>query len=93
MTRETRATWAERVERWKRSGKTADEFAAELGLNVRSLKWWKWMLGSKRAAPSPTKTRTKGTFSITLSPQPGTAARGQLTISGGTFDLGMYHTP
>jgi hypothetical protein len=32
-------------------------------------------------------------FSITLSPQPGTAARGQLTISGGTFDLGMYHTP
>ena len=40
-----------------------------------------------------TKTRTKGTFSITLSPQPGTAARGQLTISGGTFDLGMYHTP
>jgi hypothetical protein len=40
-----------------------------------------------------TKTRTKGTFSITLSPQPGTAARGQLTIAGGTFDLGMYHTP
>jgi hypothetical protein len=40
-----------------------------------------------------TKTRTRGTFSITLSPQPGTAAKGQLTISGGTFDLGMYHTP
>jgi hypothetical protein len=42
-----------------------------------------------------TKTRTKGTFSITLSPQPGTAAagRGQLTISAGTFDLGMFHTP
>lgn len=40
-----------------------------------------------------TKTRTKGTFSITLSPQPGTAARGQLTIAGGTFDLGLYHTP
>jgi hypothetical protein len=40
-----------------------------------------------------TKTRTKGTFSITLSPQPGTSAKGQLTISGGTFDLGMYHTP
>ena len=40
-----------------------------------------------------TKTRTKGTFSITLSPQPGTAARGQLTIANGTFDLGLYHTP
>jgi hypothetical protein len=40
-----------------------------------------------------TKTRTKGTFSITLSPQPGTAAKGQLTISAGTFDIGMFHTP
>lgn len=40
-----------------------------------------------------TKTRTKGTFSITLSPQPGTAAKAPLTITGGTFDFGMYHTP
>ena len=40
-----------------------------------------------------TKTRTRGTFAITLSPQPGTAAKGQLTITGGAFDFGMYHTP
>jgi len=42
---------------------------------------------------SLTKTRTKGTFSATLSPQPGTAATGQLTITNGTFDIGLFHTP
>lgn len=42
---------------------------------------------------SLTKTRAKGTFSATLSPQPGTAATGQLIIAGGTFDIGLFHTP
>lgn len=58
MTREARATWVERVERWKKSGKTADEFAAEIGVNARSLKWWKWMLGSERSSASA-KPRAK----------------------------------
>jgi len=40
-----------------------------------------------------TKTRVKGTFSATLSPQPGTAAVGLLTIANGTFDIGMFHNP
>lgn len=40
-----------------------------------------------------TKTRVKGTFSATLSPQPGTAAVGSLTIANGTFDIGMFHNP
>jgi uncharacterized protein DUF6252 len=42
---------------------------------------------------SLTKTRAKGTFNITLSPQPGTAARGTLAITNATFDMGMFHTP
>jgi hypothetical protein len=42
---------------------------------------------------SLTKTRAKGTFSATLSPQLGTAATGQLTITNGTFDIGLFHTP
>lgn len=42
---------------------------------------------------SLTKTRAKGTFSATLSPQAGTAATGQLTITGGAFDIGLFHTP
>jgi hypothetical protein len=37
MDRESRETWAKRVERWRDSGLTAKEYAAELGINVRSL--------------------------------------------------------
>ena len=40
-----------------------------------------------------TKTRARGTLTATLSPQPGTAARGQLVISNGTFDVGLFHKP
>jgi hypothetical protein len=40
-----RAEWAKRVARWEGSGLTAKEFAAELGINPRSLVFWKWQLG------------------------------------------------
>lgn len=56
MKREARATWVERVERWKKSGKSAEEFAAEIGVNVRSLKWWKWMLASERSTSTAKKS-------------------------------------
>ena len=46
MDRESRDTWAKRIERWKDSGLTAKEFAAELGINAHSLTWWKWRLSS-----------------------------------------------
>jgi hypothetical protein len=42
---------------------------------------------------SLTVTRAKGTFTATLRPQPGTAATGQLVITNGTFDVGLYHNP
>jgi hypothetical protein len=42
---------------------------------------------------SLTVTRAKGTFSATLRPQPGTAATGNLVITNGTFDVGLYHNP
>jgi len=50
MDRESRETWAKRVERWKDSGLTAKEFAAELGINAHSLAWWKWRLGARKPA-------------------------------------------
>lgn len=40
-----------------------------------------------------TLTRARGTVSATLSPQPGTAARGQLVITNGSFDIGLFHKP
>ncbi len=42
---------------------------------------------------SLTLTRAAGTFHATLSPQPATAAVGTLTITNGTFDVGLFHTP
>jgi len=51
MDRASRETWAKRVERWKDSGLTAKEYAAELGINAQSLAWWKWRLSSAATAP------------------------------------------
>jgi transposase len=36
----TRAEWSKRVERWRRSGLTADRFATREGLRLSSLYWW-----------------------------------------------------
>jgi transposase len=45
MARETRAVWADRIGRWRRSGLTAARFAAREGINPRTLTFWKWKLG------------------------------------------------
>jgi len=50
--RATREEWSKRVERWRESGLTAQEFAAELGVNARTLTYWKWMLTKGRATRS-----------------------------------------
>jgi hypothetical protein len=52
-----REEWAKRVQRWRDSGLTCAEFAAELGINPRTLTYWKWVLekearGEKRAWPA-----------------------------------------
>jgi transposase len=45
----TRAEWKKRVEKWNKSGKTADEFAAEEGIQAKQLGWWRWKLGVEAA--------------------------------------------
>src|SRR5690242_3838643 len=55
MARASREIWAKRVERWKDSGLSAKEFAAELDVSPKSLTFWKWKLGqleSPKGAPS-----------------------------------------
>ncbi len=52
MARETRETWKKRVERWANSGRTAKEFAAQIGVNPQTLTYWKWRLSSE-ATPTP----------------------------------------
>lgn len=45
MGRDGREVWSKRVERWRESGLTAQEFAVETGLNKNTLVHWSWKLG------------------------------------------------
>lgn len=36
----SRAEWEQRVAQWKKSGQTAEVFAARRGLNPGTLRWW-----------------------------------------------------
>jgi hypothetical protein len=60
MEQTSREAWAKRVERWKDSGLSAKEYAAEVGINARSLSWWSWHLGTeKRGGLRPTRRRRR----------------------------------
>jgi transposase len=45
----TRAEWADRVERWERSGLRAEVFAARERIKAKRLTWWRWSLRSSSA--------------------------------------------
>ena len=49
--------WVKRVERWRASGLTAEEFAAEIGVNANTLRHWSWLVGRDNRTPSPTATK------------------------------------
>ena len=52
----TRVEWAERVERWERSGLSAEKFARREGYKPKQLYWWRWKMRAERPsqpAPSP----------------------------------------
>jgi transposase-like protein len=52
--RQTRDEWRKRVDRWKASGLTAAEFAAETGINAGTLQFWRYKL-SKAAREATAK--------------------------------------
>ena len=64
MRRDARELWSKRVERWRDSGLTAKEFAAETGVNANTLSHWSWKLAaqkrrSPRASAPPSKPETR----------------------------------
>jgi transposase len=51
MARAGREVWEKRVERWRESGLTAKEYAAEVGINANRLSHWGWRLRGEEARP------------------------------------------
>ncbi len=49
----TRDEWADRVERWQKSGLSAEAFAKREGFQAKRLTWWRWKLRTS-ARPEPT---------------------------------------
>ena len=48
--------WVHRIEAWKRSGLTADEFGVRNGIKPKQLYWWSWWLrkhGTKPRTAAP----------------------------------------
>lgn len=68
--RATREEWAKRVEAWRGSGRTAKEFAAEIGARAPTLKWWAWRLGAEGKA----EPRARRGFVEVVAPWSGTRA-------------------
>jgi hypothetical protein len=46
----SREEWQKRVERWRDSGLSAEQFADELGINAGTLKFWGYKLGKEKRA-------------------------------------------
>jgi len=56
--RTSRAEWQKRIERWNDSGLSAEQFAAEMGINAGTLRHWKYFLGKRASgalASKPTR--------------------------------------
>lgn len=96
-TRVEREEWAKRVERWRDSGLTTAEFAAELGINPRTLTYWAWTLkreasGKKRVWSSKKRPAVRAATGAVVAAQPssafvelpghGSSARFELEVRG-----------
>ena len=64
--RESRVAWERRVERWRRSGLSAQRFAAREGVRSATLAWWRWRLGQE--SPSAETPRRRRNASRAVAP-------------------------
>jgi hypothetical protein len=80
--RVAREEWAKRVERWRDSGLKCAEFAAEVGINPRTLTYWKWVLGKEARGEKRAWPRRKVRKSRAQSPasSPTTAISGLVEV-------------
>jgi hypothetical protein len=79
----TQALWRERLDRWRKSNKSEEEFAAIEGVKPSSLKWWRWRLTAADAKSKPSEPQQPA-----VAPPPAirfvevTKAKGQATAGG-----------
>jgi transposase len=62
MARATAEEWAKRVARWRDSGLTAKEFAAETGVNAGTLSSWAWRLRKETSSGAASTKDRPGSF-------------------------------
>jgi hypothetical protein len=83
--RTSREEWCKRVERWKDSGLTAEQYASELGINAKTLQFWKYKLA--KPAPSALRARRRPRVEAVslIEVRPASAEGGafELELSGG----------
>jgi hypothetical protein len=65
MKRQTIHEWAKRIDEWKASGVSAEEFARKLGVAKKTLEWWHWKLGGKRRSKNDLATVQPSTIDAT----------------------------
>jgi len=75
--RETQEVWQKRIERLRAGDLTDTEFAAELGVNVHTLRAWKYRLSDSKAPKPAARPARKPTF-VEL-PRP-TATEGEAAL-------------
>lgn len=74
MQRASAADWAKRVERWKDSGLSAKEFAADMGFKASSLTYWNSKLRRAAGPDDNAQSRVSGAEHRAKSPARGKPA-------------------
>jgi hypothetical protein len=72
--RTSRAEWQKRIERWSDSGLSAEQFAAELGINAGTLRHWKYFLGKRADRPAAKAPLTRAADLVEVRPSAVTTA-------------------
>lgn len=95
MARESREVWEKRVGRWRDSGLSAREFAAEIGVNAQTLAHWAWQLGrgEPRRASSASPRRRPRTIAPVAAPPSPVAWLEVVADEGGDRREGVASTP
>lgn len=60
-----REAWVDRVAGWRRSGRTAKEYASSIGVNAGSLSHWAWRLGHEQRQEQARRSRSRRAVAAT----------------------------